>query len=517
MRDSFPVTTLLALYDPDAIGIRTLATFAKENLGAQVNQIFFKNLFPATFPYTHNEIGLLIHLVKELKTELLGISIRSSSFRIMAEIIKLVRKELNHIKVLIGGTHAILSPDECIELADIVCLGEGENPFANLLRNYSDDLNKVKDISGLWVKVDGHIYKNLINELIDIDKIPLIDYSDHNKWYIEGDVIKNGDPLTENSVGEVFSSRGCPYKCTYCTNNILKMIMNDKKFVRLRSVDNVIKDILNLKRYFKNLKKIVFADEVFAFNKNWTLEFCEKYKKVIHLPFAALFYPNMVAEDTIKMLKSAGLTHARVGLQSGSEAIRRNLYKRNHSNTKTIELANMFHKIGIRLTFDIIVNNPYETDDDLKESLNFYLQIPKSFELNMHSLVYFPKTDLTHMALRDGIIKDEHIEGEADEALRLNHVLLKNKKMIYGYKNNLFWNCLFSLTSKPFIPARLIICLSKSRFLEKYPDYLLYFAKIANVINLAFIGFGLLIHKEIGFKDILQVLKSFSFTSSVNK
>ncbi len=47
MTDNFPVTTLLALYDPDAIGIRTLASMAKDSLGHPVNQVFFKNLFPA--------------------------------------------------------------------------------------------------------------------------------------------------------------------------------------------------------------------------------------------------------------------------------------------------------------------------------------------------------------------------------------------------------------------------------------------------------------------------------------
>lgn len=518
MKTDSPITTLVALYDPDAIGIRTLASMAAANhIDRPVNQIFFKNLFPAVFPYTKNEFELLIRLIKDLNTELLGISIRSSSLKAAMELLRRARQELKNIKIIIGGTHAILSPEECIELADIVCLGEGEYPFLEVLRRFSEDLSAVSNVPGLWVKADGRIYKNGMNELIDIDNLPKIDYSDSNKWYIENDLVLEGDPLSGNSVGEIFSSRGCPYKCTYCTNNILKSIMNDKKFVRLKSVDNVIGDIINLKRYYKNLKKIVFADEVFAFNKQWTAEFCVKYKDKINLPFAALFYPNMVTEETVRMLKGAGLTHGRVGLQAGSERIRKELYKRNHSNEKTVELANIFHRVGIRLTFDIIVNNPYETESDLQETLKFYLQIPKPFELNMHSLVYFPKTDLTNMALKDGIIRKEHVEGDADEALRLNHVLLKDKKMIYGYKNNLFWNCLFSLTSKPFIPSWLINGLSRNRFLRNNPSYLLYFAKMANIINIAFIGFGLLKDGEIGIKDVFQVLKSFSFASSVNK
>ncbi|OGQ67277.1 MAG: hypothetical protein A3F88_03795 [Deltaproteobacteria bacterium RIFCSPLOWO2_12_FULL_42_16] len=513
----YPKTTLLALYDPDAIGIRTLASFVKEHEGIQVNQVFFKNLFPSKFPYTQNEIDTLVNLIKDLDTELLGISLRSSSYKTAKAIINFVRNEIKDIKILIGGTHAILSPEECIELADMVCLGEGEYPFLDLIRNYSDELKSITKISGLWVKQNGQIYKNQINELIDINQIPAIDYSNDNKWHIENDTVKAGEPLIGNSVGEIFSSRGCPYHCTYCTNNVLRSIMHEGKFVRLKGVDNVIKDIHNLKGYFKNLKKIVFADEVFAFNKNWTIEFCNKYEKHVNMPFAAMFYPNVVREDTIKMLKDAGLSHARIGIQAGSEYVRKNLYKRNETNEKIIELASLFHKMGIRITFDGIVNNPYETEKDLEESLRFYLEIPKPFELNLHSLVYFPKTELTEKALKDGIIKQEHIEGEADEALRLNHVLLKDKKMIYGYQNNLFWNSLFSLTSKPFIPSWIINFLSKSRFLKKRPEYLLYIAKIANIINIGAIGLSLLKRREIGLKEVYAAAKSFAFTSSVNK
>lgn len=309
MKNNSPITTLLALYDPDAIGIRTLASISARRLGRRVNQVFFKNLFPDNFPYTGNEFELLIRLIKDLNTELLGISIRSSSLKTAIEIIRRVRSELSDIKIIIGGTHAILSPEECIEFADMVCLGEGEYPFLDILQRFSKDLKAINSIPGLWVKEGGHIYKNGMNELIDINDLPQIDYSDSNKWYIENDRVIPGDPLSGNSVGEVFSSRGCPYKCTYCTNNILKSIMNDKKFVRLKSVDNVIEDINNLKGYFKNLKKIVFADEVFAFNKQWTDEFCDKYKEKINLPFAALFFPNMVTENAVRMLKASGLTH----------------------------------------------------------------------------------------------------------------------------------------------------------------------------------------------------------------
>ena len=76
----YPITTLISLYDPDCIGNRTLATFVKSKIGHSVNQIYFKDLFPERYPYVEGELDLLIDLLRQTKTDLIGISLRSSSY-----------------------------------------------------------------------------------------------------------------------------------------------------------------------------------------------------------------------------------------------------------------------------------------------------------------------------------------------------------------------------------------------------------------------------------------------------
>ena len=161
----------------------------------------------------------------------------------------------------------------------MVCIGEGELPFLELLENFQGGFEKIKGIKGIWFKDDffkekqnclesqkrdDPIIENEQSKNADLGNIPPIDFSNENKWFIENGLVSLGDPLTDRTVGEVFSARGCPYRCTFCLNNVLEEFMHDGDFVRMRAVDLVIQDIYNIKKYYKNLNKIVFADEVFG-------------------------------------------------------------------------------------------------------------------------------------------------------------------------------------------------------------------------------------------------------------
>ena len=217
-------------------------------------------------------------------------------------------------------------------------------------------------------------------------------------------------------------------------------------------------------------------------------------------------------------MAAAGLSHGRIGVQSGDQGQRLSLYDRHETNDEIIKVVKQFHRNKVRFTFDSIVNNPYETQEVLKESLRFFMEIPKPYEMNMHSLVYFPKTNLTKKAIADGWITDEMVEGPGqDEALRINHVLVRNKKRLYTYPDKLFWNSIFSLCSKSFMPSRLVTFFSDSKFLEKNPGVIYWFAKLMNSISIAFIGFKMLGNREIKISDVWHVLKHFKVATKVNK
>ena len=138
-------------------------------------------------------------------------------------------------------------------------------------------------------------------------------------------------------------------------------------------------------------------------------EFSKKYKERIGLPlWITGATPTTLTKEKLSSLVDAGLVELRMGIQSASENGKK-LYGRPHSNHKVANAVKMVneHRDKVKASYDIILDNPWETDEDLIETVMFLSKLPTPFILNLFSLVYFPETELYIKAKKEGIIKDE--------------------------------------------------------------------------------------------------------------
>jgi radical SAM superfamily enzyme YgiQ (UPF0313 family) len=114
----------------------------------------------------------------------------------------------------------------------------------------------------------------------------------------------------------------------------------------------------------------------------------------------------------VKLLKESGIVGAWIGVQSGSERVRKEVFKRYHSNKSIIKQAEIFKKYDINVRYDFIFDNPFETEEEHKETLDLMRNLPRPCSFNIFSLKYFPNTDITRMALDKGIITEMDIENQ---------------------------------------------------------------------------------------------------------
>src|SRR5690606_4553422 len=160
-------------------------------------------------------------------------------------------------------------------------------------------------------------------------------------------------------------------------------------------------------------KSIFFFDEVFGTGKGWTQTFSEQYPERVCMPFELAIDPRALTDEKVAHLVNCGLAELNMGIQSGSERTRKELFDRPVKDERILEVANLMKKYGVFTRYDIIVDNPWETQEDKRRTLDVLLQLPHPFILNMFSLNWFPKTVLTERALGEGVIDDSQVAGNS--------------------------------------------------------------------------------------------------------
>lgn len=460
-------TVLVSMFSYYSYPIRILHSLLKQN-GYDVNSIFLAQKQVDEFnPPTEGEKELLISTVKELKPSLVGFSMCSTYFGVVKELTQRIKKELPDVTIIWGGPHPTISPETCIGFTDAVCIGEGEGALLELAKSL--ETGKENDsIPNLWINKGGRITKNKPRALIkDLDSVPFPAYGEKGMWFIRGGRLIKEDLALYNSTFKLMSSRGCPFNCTYCCNNAFHKLYTGGNIVRRRSVENVIQEIEQAKKRFHSIKRLEFYDDVFATDIGWLHEFKDEYSKRVCLPFACNFFPNTTTDEIVKTLKEAGLDICTVGVQSGSERTTVHIFKRYVPNEAVLRTASLFKKYGIDAMYEIIIDNPFEDDEDRMKTAQLFLDIPRPFRLNAYSLIYFPKTELTEMALKAGFITENDLEDVAQKVFDnwSGTITLKYKRS----KSEEFWAATIDLIATNMLSNGLLANIIDSKMLRAHP------------------------------------------------
>ncbi|MBU0548694.1 MAG: B12-binding domain-containing radical SAM protein [Candidatus Omnitrophica bacterium] len=414
--------------------------------------IFFKqgaqNRF---FPPTRQELELFVKIITELKPRLVGFSVLSPFAHIAKGLTRLVKINFQPALVLWGGIHPTIAPQNCIREADVICRGEGEGAIAELVEALRDG-KPYQAVKNLWVKDRGLIIRNPMRPLIkDLDAIPAPSYNNDSYYFIGRNKLTRDDPVLLQSSIPIETSRRCPFTCSYCVNSILKRLYRELgDYVIKRSVGNVIGEIkscLNLAKIKTGC--ITFYDEDFVSEKSWLDDFVLQYRREIGLPFQIKCNPNHIAFDVLDKLTEAGLFMVNIGIQSGSDYIRNQIFHRAEKNKEIINLARKLASNKLMILYDLILNNPYETEETLKQAIALILQLPMG-RFRFFSLNFFPNYPLTKKALKDGLIRPKgYIADNISKNIRLWKFIPRfssDKKQIL---QNIIW-----LVSRQHILAR---------------------------------------------------------------
>lgn len=378
--------TLVALYDLYSYGIRGLhATLNKS--GHNVKSIYFKGSTYEDNHYLSKEVDRLVELITLTNPELIGVGVRSPLFPLFKELSSKLRRSTD-AKILVGGHHALAAPETCMDYADFICMGEGEE----IINELCDNLDT--DIKGIYPNPPASQIQCLEDTEFDY-------YGDDCIYYL------STRPKHETRMS-IYAGRGCFFNCSFCFEEILKNHY-DHYTVRRKSVKRVMQEVTRYQHMFPKLEEIIFSDQNFTWGMDWIDEFCEEFSK-IDLKFRCFGHVSLATEEMLEKLKNAGMHIISFGVESGSLRLRK-LYNRKESLNKTIELSKIAVRLGLQPRFDFIVNNPIETLKDWQENKEFINQLARPCVIRNFDLRFFPSNPLTKYALEKNIITEKDIEG----------------------------------------------------------------------------------------------------------
>ena len=271
-------------------------------------------------------------------------------------------KEINpHTITVCGGVHPTIAP-QCVlgtEHLDAVFIGESDFAFIEFLQKVKKN-ESYKDVHNLAYVEDGKLKKNSLNPLIPrLDILPFPD--------------RSYDVFTEtiSKVGFIpfLFSRGCPYACSYCSNQAIAETYDlNKNNARYRSAESSICEIEEVIRQYPT-SNIFIGDDIFGLDKRWRYEFCKKYNERIKIKFGCLLRPDLVNEEFMILLKEAGCYRISLGLESGNEYVRNTIMRRNMSDKTIIKAFDLAHKYGIQTNAINIIGTPGETEEAIWDTI----------------------------------------------------------------------------------------------------------------------------------------------------
>lgn len=337
-------------------------------------------------------------------------------------LIRRLKKAAPTLPVCSGGVHPTLASRTVISKPEIdfICVGEGEIALPKLVTDIeAHGVAAVKAMPmaahpGIWNLHNGAIVeRGLAPTAKDLDEVP---------WPYK-ELHHRANPQLK-PIYATLASRGCVFTCSFCNSASLNEKFREEgnsKFYRYRSVDNVIAELKEAKEKF-NPQYVQFYDDIFAVKRSWLVEFNEKYKKEIGLPFECQTNPKIHNVESMQLLADSGCAHVEFGFQSASPEVRREMLSRKETNEEVRDLIHAARKMGMLMELDLIVNLPGETEKEIQEDIDF-VQSCNPEIVNVSFLQYFPQTPIIRTALKMGLLKESDLpqidEGEMISSMRL--------------------------------------------------------------------------------------------------
>jgi anaerobic magnesium-protoporphyrin IX monomethyl ester cyclase len=299
------------------LGLEYLSSFLKSK-GHRVSLLLEPDTFGDQLLNNHflakhfNLDQQIVRRAQELAPDLIGFSVYTGNYAWCLKLSRAIKQRLPAVPIVFGGAHTSSVPEHVLahDWVDYVVVGEGEFALLDLVDHLAGGASpdRLSATPNLGFRLHGKVQVNPPRPYLrELDQLPLPD----KELFLEK------IPYLEDNYF-ILASRGCPFSCTYCGNDLNhRLYGSETQHVRRRSVENVLAELRGVKRRGR-ARLIAFCDDVFTSSRAWLEEFLPRYRDEIGIPFFCNAHPASIDPGIAAQLKAAGCWMITMGVQSGS-------------------------------------------------------------------------------------------------------------------------------------------------------------------------------------------------------
>ncbi|HEY3381369.1 MAG TPA: radical SAM protein [Vicinamibacterales bacterium] len=372
---------LFVLPVPESYGAeRPLLNFMQGNAGISLMAGLLKAHGHETeaFVAGHNHMAagrrLLNLTIARFRPDVVGFSAMAPTFQASVHLARSLRRHHPGLYLVAGGPHVSLNPETTLDAGfDAACVGEGEHPLLELTEQLSRG-QRPTSIANFWFRNGTETERNPPRPFLeDLDSLPPADYDVWQKW-VDPEMlslyVKAGMPTVS-----VLLSRGCPFRCTYCSNHALSRLASGP-YVRVRSPDAIVADVRTASQLHPGVHDIYLEVETIGLNQEWALALFERLEafnaeRTSPLRFGCNLrvIPGLQPDALFAAMQTANVRFLNIGLESGSERLRTEVLHRHYSNDDMVRTVAAARRYGLRFTLYNLIGIPGETYEDFLETV----------------------------------------------------------------------------------------------------------------------------------------------------
>ena len=360
------------------LGVLYLASsLEKEHVSAEILDIGAENI----------DLNRLKNIITEKRPREIGFTTMTANLRGTVQAAEFIKQNFPEIKLILGGAHISADNDfinRFAHLFDVGIAGEAETVLPAIINKMKTNQPVEKFYQGVPVQ--------------DLDSLPFParEKLQHVKY-------KKG--------AHIFSSRGCPFKCVFCSRPAL----SDK--MRFRDPMKILDEMEEI--YKQGETFFMFADDTLTLKKDHIIGICQEIlKRGMKITWTAITRADMLDEDIVKLMKKAGCLEVTLGVESGSERIRNEIIKKNLSTEAIVKAAKLCNKNRVNVNAFLMLGFPTETREDIEKTMQFYKTARYNI-VGVHISLPLPGAALFETAKSENKISidtiDQYARGELGE------------------------------------------------------------------------------------------------------